>query len=642
MAAAGIPRVVTPCPGSSVQDQINYLINQINGFLSGLNPEQVDITGGTIDGTVIGATVPAAGTFTTLAATSGTIGGDTITTNTASQTLTNKALTSPAITGGTMTGAVVNNTIIGLTTAAAAAFTTLQATTLNSAGVVTTDASGNFATNSTLPAARFPILTGNITTAGGSLATATAAFTGDITTPANSFITTIANNAVTYAKFQQVAASSLVGNATGSLANATGITLGATLAFSGAALQTNALSGDVTSSANSFVTAISKIVGTAIAGTTGTASSNVVLSASPTLSGAPFLAAATATTAAAGDSSTKVPTTAWITQNARQGFRNPFRNGNMQVAQRGTTGTITSGSPAYCVDGWILSCTGADITWQQNSTYGLPNSGPTVPNYLAVVGNTSNTDISIKQRIEGADAGALAGQTVTFQMTISNNTGGNLTPTLVVNYANSLDNWGASTSILAATNLQTISNSGFGTLCYTFTMSGSPQNGLEFIVDFGAQNSNAKNISITAAMVFVTPGVSTGTNSNPPPIEFAPASYEMLRCQRYFQSTFPIGTNIGQNAGVAGAITVKNPIALGDPSDYWQFSQPMRAAPTIVTYNPSAANANWRDITAAADATVSVDPSSTKSQRGVLIATSGTVTTLGDILAIHASASAEL
>lgn len=46
----------------------------------------------------------------------------------------------------------------------------------------------------------------------------------------------IVNNAVTFAKFQQVAASSLVGNATGGLANVTGITLGNGLAFSGSTL----------------------------------------------------------------------------------------------------------------------------------------------------------------------------------------------------------------------------------------------------------------------------------------------------------------------------------------------------------------------------------------------------------------------
>ena len=46
----------------------------------------------------------------------------------------------------------------------------------------------------------------------------------------------IVNNAVTYAKFQQVAADSLVGNPTGSLANAQGITLGNGLEFTGTAL----------------------------------------------------------------------------------------------------------------------------------------------------------------------------------------------------------------------------------------------------------------------------------------------------------------------------------------------------------------------------------------------------------------------
>jgi hypothetical protein len=49
----------------------------------------------------------------------------------------------------------------------------------------------------------------------------------------------IVNNAVTYAKFQQVAAASLVGNPTGGLANAEGITLGNGLAFAGTTLELN-------------------------------------------------------------------------------------------------------------------------------------------------------------------------------------------------------------------------------------------------------------------------------------------------------------------------------------------------------------------------------------------------------------------
>lgn len=52
----------------------------------------------------------------------------------------------------------------------------------------------------------------------------TTAGTGDVTWAANSYATTIALNAVTYAKFQQVAALSLVGNSTNATANAAAIT----------------------------------------------------------------------------------------------------------------------------------------------------------------------------------------------------------------------------------------------------------------------------------------------------------------------------------------------------------------------------------------------------------------------------------
>ena len=87
---------------------------------------------------------------------------------------------------------------------------------------------------------------------------------GDVSgSGATALSTTIGANVVTYAKLQQVAASSIVGNPTGSLANAQAITLGATLTFSGTALQTAALSGDVTSSANSFATTVAKVNGVA-------------------------------------------------------------------------------------------------------------------------------------------------------------------------------------------------------------------------------------------------------------------------------------------------------------------------------------------------------------------------------------------
>lgn len=86
---------------------------------------------------------------------------------------------------------------------------------------------------------------------------------------------------ISYAKIQNVTAARLLGNPTGGAAAPSEISLGATLAFSGTALQTVALSGDVTSSANSFATTVAAIAGTTVSGTTGT--TNVVFSGSPTI-----------------------------------------------------------------------------------------------------------------------------------------------------------------------------------------------------------------------------------------------------------------------------------------------------------------------------------------------------------------------
>lgn len=122
-----IPLFKDPCRGDQLQDKLNQLIDLINVVL--IDPTNAHITGGTIDGAVIGGITPAAGTFTTLNATTGFIGGDGIVTLTATQTLTNKTLTAPGITNGTITGSIINGATVGLTTPAAGKFTTVTLTT---------------------------------------------------------------------------------------------------------------------------------------------------------------------------------------------------------------------------------------------------------------------------------------------------------------------------------------------------------------------------------------------------------------------------------------------------------------------------------------------------------------------------------
>lgn len=98
------------------------------------------------------------------------------------------------------------------------------------------------------------------------------ALAGDVTTAPGSLTTSIAANAVTFAKVQQVAASSLVGNPTGALANAQGITLGGGLTFSGTMLTLGALTP-------ASVAATGTLAGSNLSGTnTGDETSTTILS----------------------------------------------------------------------------------------------------------------------------------------------------------------------------------------------------------------------------------------------------------------------------------------------------------------------------------------------------------------------------
>ncbi len=105
----------------------------------------VDINGGAVDGTTIGAAVPAAATFTTVNAT----------------TVTSSIVTSAA----TITGGTINGATIGATTPSSGSFTTVAASsgiTGNLTGNVTGAVTGNASTATTLQTARTIALSGDV------------------------------------------------------------------------------------------------------------------------------------------------------------------------------------------------------------------------------------------------------------------------------------------------------------------------------------------------------------------------------------------------------------------------------------------------------------------------------------------------
>jgi hypothetical protein len=124
------------------------------------------------------------------------------------------------------------------------------------------------------------------------------------------------------------------------------------------------------------------------------------------------------------------------------------------------------------------------------------------------------------------------------------------------------------------------------------------------------------------------------------------AGIDLLNAQRYYAKTFSQGTAPAQNAGLAGCLAVLAPnTAAGGWGIFWEFPAAMRANPTVTTYNPAAANANWRDITTTTTVpTAAVDTSTASlSPNGVMIrSTTLGANAVGDNMCIQATADARL
>lgn len=120
------------------------------------------------------------------------------------------------------------------------------------------------------------------------------------------------------------------------------------------------------------------------------------------------------------------------------GFKNRIINGQMQIAQRSTSATITAGSTIAAgystVDRFYVYCTGANVTAAQ-----VAGSGAT-KNRLQITGAASVTAIGVGQRIESLNSYDLAGATATLSVDLANSL--LTTVTWTAYYANTTDTFG--------------------------------------------------------------------------------------------------------------------------------------------------------------------------------------------------------
>ncbi len=325
------------------------------------------------------------------------------------------------------------------------------------------------------------------------------------------------------------------------------------------------------------------------------------------------------------------------------GFVNKFHNPIHDIAQRGNSVITVTTSGGYVTDGWIVTPSGASCTAQQSASN--PRAGRLSTYSLLLTGATGVTDIALKQRIESLIAQPLAGQQVTVQAQVYNNTGSSITPTLTVKRPTATDNYTSVTVDVSAVNLQSCANGAWTLVSYTFACNAGAGAGLEVTIDFGNSfSTTGKSVQVTELDIRATPGVATGLNGTPPVPEIRPIHAELAFCQRYFFSTFPPGVAPAQNAGSTGCWNfnqIYSNNANNQSTGDLRFATQMRAAPTVITYNPSNANAQPRNFTRGTDCTGAALGQSSVNTVTFTYTTAST-SSVGDANGLHITATAEL
>jgi len=274
------------------------------------------------------------------------------------------------------------------------------------------------------------------------------------------------------------------------------------------------------------------------------------------------------------------------------GFKNRIINGQMQIAQRATSATITAGSTIAAgystVDRFYVYCTGANVTAAQ-----VAGSGAT-KNRLQITGAASVTAVGIGQRIEQLNSYDLAGSTATLSADLA--ISATLTTvTWTASYATTTaDTFGTLasptvTQIATGTFTVTSTVTNFST---NITIPAAATTGIQIVFTVGA---------LTAGLTWTVGNVQLEKGSTATSFDYRPYGTELALCQRYYQKTYDDGT-------APGAATTLGMVFGGTviPSHYIAFAVQylcnMRIAPTIL-YWDGAGNASKVSYLATASAT---------------------------------------
>jgi hypothetical protein len=253
------------------------------------------------------------------------------------------------------------------------------------------------------------------------------------------------------------------------------------------------------------------------------------------------------------------------------GFKNRIINGQMQIAQRATSATITAGSTIAAgystVDRFYVYCTGANVTAAQ-----VAGSGAT-RNRLQITGAASVTAIGIGQRIESLNSYDMAGSTATLSLDTSNSL--LTTVNWTAYYANTNDTFGTLASP-TRTQIATGSFTVTSTLANYSTQISIPAaatTGIEVVFTVGAQVSGT----------WVIGNIQLEKSSIATSFDYRSYGTELALAQKYYYRVTQSGANIAV-FGTGSALSSTSAGLL------IPFPVTMRIQPTALEQQGTAAN----------------------------------------------------
>jgi hypothetical protein len=308
-------------------------------------------------------------------------------------------------------------------------------------------------------------------------------------------------------------------------------------------------------------------------------------------------------------------------------FKNRIINGAMVIDQRNAGASVTPTTSTYTLDRWnAVNSITSKYTVQQvsDAPTGFINSLKVTSSAATSLG--ASDYYYLQQNIEGLNVfdfafGTASAATSTLSFWVKSSLTGTFGGVLSNSAANRSYPFTYTISAANTWEQKTVTITGDTTGTWLTT------NGTGLRVDFGlgvgstysgtagawaattyVSATGATSVVGTNGATFYITGVQLEKGSTATSFDYRPYGTELALCQRYYESTFPIGTAPAQNGGGTNALRISQTAAAAAACRgfTWLYKVTKRDIPaTITSYNPAAANANVRNNTRSNDATIS-------------------------------------